>query len=508
MSEGIWKFLLSSSFLGGLGLVLAVITLLIFLPKFLLRMLCACKDYKKVWEHFRKGTEPAFERPSLLSYFIFIALVITFAGFAYMHYNTIGRVQEPSGNNLPAGKSNSFVQQPLARQDCFRAGVKPQAPPPAQSDADARIELFEAMLSNSDRATNRVFALVTVLVAVATLIVALQFILNARMLKELERKANKLEKDFVGKESKLSQINEAIGKVENFAQAKSYPIQISLQKIFDDKPFFESFDTYGVWIKNSFTGFNVDNLSDNADWNSILFMARQALVSQPDNAKLDNIKRLVAVASCKSEEFTGDREEKSILLTLAIKTFEGMVAKEPEDEVNLASAYARRGMLFACLPKSSDYKEADSIFGDVLKRNDASLQEGELRDKAYYNWGLSWLLRASLFKRNPEEWGKVPFNDAKYFAEDYLKKRGQPALYALLTLYCISEDEAKCEVTIAKLEKCFDESTKSIPLPKLHRIKEDIDLQYIKEKNEKLYSRLVALTKGNDERERRENRSS
>jgi hypothetical protein len=48
--------------------------------------------------------------------------------------------------------------------------------------------MLQAMLSDNESATNRVFALTTVLIAAATLIVALQFIVNHQMLKDLEKK--------------------------------------------------------------------------------------------------------------------------------------------------------------------------------------------------------------------------------------------------------------------------------------------------------------------------------
>lgn len=431
----------------------------------------------------RKDSSP--QQRSLFSCFILMALLMTFGGFTYMHYHTVGfsppavKVQIDTNNDKVTGLEAST--------------------------------LFERRASDNDRATNRVFALVTVLIATATLIVALQFILNSRMMKELELRGNKLkedlekiEKDFMDKHSKLSQINEAINKIESFAQATSYPLHISMNIIDKSQADFFGLDTYGVWIKNSFKNFSPDNLKDKADWNSVLFMARQAMASKDEQAD-DAIKRLVAVAACKSEECTGDREEKSILLSLAIDTFEMMNNQNPEDEVNLASAYARRGMLYACLPRNNDYKKADSIFEKVMS---ASLNDNELNQKAFYNRGLSWLFRASIFARNIEEWGQDSFREARSFAEEYLGKTAPKSDYALLTLYSISKEKEKCKDMIISLEDRFQKNSESLPLPRLHRIKEDIDLKFIKDVDEELYLRLVTLTAKNDAKEKLENKSS
>lgn len=417
------------------------------------------------------------QQRSILSYFILIALLITLGGFSYMHYNTVMLQEKPQMN------SNGTEQKIT------------------QNKAE--------ILARNDQATNRVFALVTVLIATATLIVALQFILNSRMMKELEQKGNKLKKDlekveddFKDKQSKLTRIEEAISKVESFTQATSYPLHISMNIIKKTKNDFFNLDIYGKWIKNSFNGFSLDNLTDKADWQSVLFIARQVLASEAE--KTDAVKRLVAVAACKSEECTGDREEKSILLTLAIDTFEDMKGADIEDEINLASAYARRGMLYSCLPRSSDYKKGDSIFEKVM--NNANLNDDELKEKAFFNRGLSWLARASIFAKNTEEWGQDSFREARNFANDYLEKMKPRSDYALLTLYSISQEKEKCEKMITSLEERFQKDNQSLPLPKLHRIKEDIDLKFIKDVDEKLYLRLVELTAKNDAKEKLENK--
>lgn len=76
------------------------------------------------------------------------------------------------------------------------------------------------------------------------------------------------------------------------------------------------------------------------------------------------------------------------------------------------------------------------------------------------------------------------------------------ANYALLTLYSISEDIKECIELIDQLYSKFRNQDKPIRLPSLHRIYEDIDLDFIKNENEVVYKRLITLTEANDKRKR------
>ena len=415
-----------------------------------------------------------------------VLLIGSFAGFAYMHYYSVGGVQ--------------FVNATL-----------PEIPKKMSDSNDILdvIQLFQVIVSDNDRATSRVFALVTVLIAAATLIVALQFIVNIRTMQEIERKGEELEREFAEKRSKISRIENAINKVESLAQATSYPLIIFTDNIKEDC--FEYLEKYREYIKYCFVGYDKDHLKDKADWKKILFYTQQALYSFPqwrtqNNDLKENLNRFIAIAACKSEEYTGDREEKSILLSLAIDSFNSICHKDDVDNVNLASSYARRGMLYTFLPKSYDYEQADRLFKcAIMSMSRDGSEKKELIQNAYFNWGISWLARASIFKQDIKKWGIFHIEDAKDKAKNYLEKankKSDMANYALLTLYSISEDIKECSELIDQLYSKFRNQDKPIRLPSLHRIYEDIDLDFIKNENEVVYKRLITLTEANDKRKR------
>lgn len=419
-----------------------------------------------------------------------VLLIGSFAGFAYMHYYSVGGVQ--------------FVNT------TFPALPKEISNPNNTIDI---IQLFQAIISDNDRATSRVFALVTVLIAAATLIVALQFIVNIRTMKEIERKGEELEKEFAEKKSKIFRMENAINKVESLAQATSYPLIVFTDNIKKEifKDLKENLKNYEQNIEYFFAGYDRDHVKDKADWKKILFYTQQALCffsqCSKNNELKENLNRLIAIAACKSEDYTGDREEKSILLSLAIDSFNSIQNKDDVDNVNLASSYARRGMLYAFLPRSYDYEQADQLFERTITsmERDGSEEKKELIQNAYFNWGVSWLARASIFKQNPKKWGESCLDDAKINAENYLEKANKAsgmANYALLTLYSISEDTKKCIELIDCLDSQFKHQKKSIRLPSLHRIYEDIDLDFIKNENKGVYKKLLTLTEANDKRKR------
>lgn len=537
MSEGIREFLLPSSFLGWSGLVLAVIALLVFLPKILLRMLCAYKDYKKEWEHIFKGTEPALVRPSLLSYFIFIALVITFAGFAYMHYNTIGPGQPP----FPIVSNNSTVHQPLARQDCIRAGVKPEAPPPGQADSDTRIKLFETMLSNNDRATNRVFALVTVLVAVSTLIVALQFIVNTRMMKDFEDKKKEFEDDLEevkGKKSEIAKMHKEIAEkyinilpMEDIAKrgkdkldlllgigpAQSYPYRISFANLPRENIFCSINNVYMYEL--IFLLATIDDTNTKNDWNTVFLLAKLVkaeVTAKEKQGKIRpcqkhtpcNLDTVLIVSSLQAEIQTDSRREKEELLGYAIDRLEERSTKDIFDQINIASAYARRAMLFPRNTDSEDYDKADKLFNElnpVLLGLDDSDHHTELKTYAYYNRGVSHLARVAQISRK-EEGNSTKFEleveHAKEFFEEAnnLKEKNEKGIadYALLSLYSLTKNYDACKNAIKQFVRLTERSEYNKFLPSPYRIDEDTDLDYLRNEQKELYKELYEVARKND----------
>jgi hypothetical protein len=394
-------------------------------------------------------------------------------------------------------------------------------------EASNTIKLLQIILNDNDndKTINILFYLVTVVITTATLIVAFQFFSNHQIINDIERKNKELNEKFKENEYKISRMENAINKVESLAQSTSYPIIITTNNIID----FENYNCneYGKFIKDSSIGYSKDNIQDQANWPSILFFARLAQSSLAEKTKIEmflrqdsdqqDIARLVAVAACKSEEYTGDREEKNILLTLAIENYSSMQYKDHIDEINLASAYARRGMLYAFLPDSYDYEQADESFKKNIKLLDKE-REKELIQNANYNWGLSWLARASIFKQNPEKWGSKSFKKAINKAENYLheaNKISSIADYALLTIYSLSKNMGQCKELTNKIESEFKSTDKCIRLPKQYRIYEDIDLDFIRNKNNQclfdrfialfrykkdIYNKLINLTIENDER--------
>lgn len=423
-----------------------------------------------------------------------ILLIVIFAGFAYMHYYSIGGIHFVNAN-IPEtlkeiSKSNNRIDV---------------------------IQLFQEIVSDNDRATSRVFALVTVLIAASTLIVALQFIVNVRAMQEIERKGEELEKEFAEKKSKISRIEHAINKVESLAQATSYPLVISTDNI--KKELIKDVEEYRKNIEYAFEGYDKDNIKDRADWKKILFYTQQALYSfsqrrVQNNELKENLNRFIAIAACKSEEYTGDREEKSILLSLAIDSFSSIQNKDNVDNVNLASSYARRGMLYTFLPKSYDYEQADRLFEcTIMSMLRDKRKKINLIQTAYFNWGVSWLARTSILKQDTKEWVFFHIDAAKKNAKKYLEKANKAnkesdmAAYALLTLYSISGDIKEFIKLIDYLDSKFRNQEEPIRLPSLHRIYEDIDLDFIKNENKAIYERLITLTEANDERKREYNDS-
>lgn len=487
----------------------------------------------------RKDSLP--QQRSLFSCFILMALLMTFGGFTYMHYHTVGNVQGSSGSSIDVGISNSTVPQLGAVRDSTNTKAEPIIPSHESVDMDTRIKLFETMLSNNDRATNRVFALVTVLVAVSTLIVALQFIVNTRMMKDFEDKKKELEDDLEkvkDKKSEITKMHEEI--VENYKNilpmediakrgkdkldlllgigpAQSYPYRISFANLPRENSFCFIDNVYMHAL--IFLLAKIDKTNTKNDWNTVLLLAKLANAEMTAKEKQDkskacqihtpcNLDTVLIVSALQAEIQTDSRREKEELLGYAIDRLEERSTKDIFDQVNIASAYARKAMLFPRNTDSEDYDKADKLFNElstVLLELDDSDHHIELKTYAYYNRGVSHLARVAQRSRK-EEGNSTKFEleieHAKEFFEkaNSLKEKSENGIadYALLSLYSLTKNYDACKNAIKQFARLTERGEGHKFLPSPYRIDEDTDLDCLRNEQKGLYEELYEVARKND----------